>query len=204
MTQVQCECGKFKAEIDNLPQNSAGRCICYCDDCQTYLHFIGREKWLDGNGGSEIVPVYPKDFKIVYGEQYLSCVRLSPRGLLRWYTSCCKTPIGNNIPGFPWLGTLAQVYNTKDSGFLQRLMGPIRSRIFGNFAKGTPPEGTSGKPGLKDLGVILPFLLKGFLGGKSKGSPFYGQDGKTPVVAPTILTLEERNQIRERIGFKKI
>ena len=88
MTKLRCDCEKFKAELSNFPKNSAGRSVCYCDDCQTFLHYLKRSELLDVNGGSEIIPVYPSDFKIIQGKNLLACVRLSPKGPFRWYTSC--------------------------------------------------------------------------------------------------------------------
>lgn len=201
MTKLKCDCGKFEAELVNFPKNSPGRCVCYCDDCQTYLHYLGRPELLDAHGGSEITPVYPADFKIVTGKNHLACVRLSPRGLFRFYVSCCNTPLGNNLPKFPWLGTLDRMYAHDDPNYLEKTAGPIKCRILGKFAIGTPPKGTSQKNSFKDLKVIFPFLLKGFLTGKAKNSELYMNDGVTPIVKPKILTLQERNQIREKMGL---
>lgn len=204
MSEIQCECGKFKAEIKNFPQNTAGRCVCYCDDCQTYLHFLGKANLLDSAGGSEIIPVYPSDFKILQGQEVLSCVRLSSKGLFRWYTSCCKTPIGNVLPKFPWVGTLNRAYSIKEPNYLEKTLGNIKSRIYGKYARGTPPKDTSQTMNFKNVKVVLPFVVKGFLTGKAKNSPFFEKDGVTPITVPKVLTPEERNQIRGTIGFPKI
>lgn len=204
MVQINCECGKFKAEISSFPKETPGRCVCYCDDCQTYLHYIGRSEFLDANGGTEIIPVYPADFKILQGHDKLMCVRLGPKGLYRWSTSCCKTPVGNVMPKFPWVGTIGNVYNTQDPSYLEKNLGKIKSRIFGKFAYGTLPEGISQKTRFKDLVTIFPFLLKGFLKGKGKKSPFFKEDGMTAIVEPYVLAREERNQIRTKLGFAKV
>lgn len=204
MTQVQCECGKFKAEIKKFPKDTAGRCVCYCDDCQTYLHYLGKSNLADSAGGSEIIPVYPTNFKILQGQELLSCVRLSPQGLFRWYTSCCKTPVGNLMAHFPWIGTYNRIYTVQDPHFVEKSLGKIKSRIQGKFARGTKPKGTSDKMGIKDAMAVVPFILKGFLTGKAKGSPLFENDGTTPIIKPTILSLEERNAIREKIGFPKL
>jgi hypothetical protein len=204
MTFIQCECGKFQAELTDFPKNSPGRLACYCDDCQTYLHYLGRADLLDSAGGTEVIPVYPAEFNILKGKEVLQCLRLSPNGLNRWYTTCCKTPIGNSRPKFPWVGLIHRVYNVKDPSFLEKTFGPVRSRIQGRFAKGTPPKGTSQKLTFKDFLAVFPFLLKGAVLGKSKNSPLFHRDGVTPIVTPKILSLEERNQIRQKLGFAKV
>jgi hypothetical protein len=147
------------------------------------------------------VPVYPAELKILAGREVLKCLRLSPKGLYRWYAGCCNTPVANTRPGFPWLGIVHRAYSVKDPGYLEKTFGPIKSRIQGRFAKGTPPSGTASNIDLNGFIAVLPFLLKGMLTGKAKRSPFFEKDGATPIVQPLILSLEERNAVRQRLGF---
>lgn len=35
------------------------------------------------------------------GREHLACRRLSPKGLGRWVTTCCETPVGNMMIGGP-------------------------------------------------------------------------------------------------------
>ena len=199
--QIQCECGAFHAELTAFPRNTPGRLACYCDDCQTYLHYLGRADLLDSAGGTEVIPVYPAEMKLTQGREFLQCTRLAPNGLLRWSTTCCNTPIANTRPGFPWLGILHKPYTVKDAQYLEKTLGAVKSRIKGRFARGTPPEGTSANIGFKDAFTVLPFLLKGRILGKAKPSPFLKEDGVTPIVPPYVLSLEERNLIRQKLGF---
>ncbi len=201
--EIQCECGTFRAELTGFPKNTPGRFFCYCDDCQTYMHFLDRADLMDEAGGCEIVPVYPSEMKFTQGSESLKCVRLSSKGLYRWTTTCCKTPILNTSPGMPWLGVASRVYTVKDPTFLQRTLGEVRCRIEGRFARGTPPPGTSEKATFKDFLKLIPFLLKGVIKRKGRNSPFFKSDGKTPIVTPYVLTIEERNAIRTRLGFQK-
>lgn len=110
---IGCECGKFRAELEKFPGNTPGRLVCYCDDCQTYMHYLKRTDLLDSAGGTEIIPIYPSEMKILQGREVLKCIRLSPKGLHRWTTTCCNTPIGNIQPGFPWIASF--------TGFTQSL-----------------------------------------------------------------------------------
>lgn len=199
--QIQCECGKFRAQLEGFPHNTPGRLACYCDDCQIYAHYLKRTDLLDAAGGTEVVPVYPSDMKIVEGREHLKCLRLSPNGLYRWYAGCCNTPVANVRPGFPWVGIVHRAYNVKDRGYLEKTFGPIKSRIQGRFARGTPPRGTASKIDFKGFMTVLPFLLKGMWAGKAKSSPFFEKDGATPIVQPLVVSLEERNAIRQRLGF---
>jgi hypothetical protein len=110
-------------------------------------------------------------------------------------------PVANTKPGFPWAGIVHRAYAVKDPGYLERTFGPVKSRIKGRFAKGTPPSGTPSDMDFKSFITVLPFLLKGLLTGKAKNSPFFENDGQTPIVPPVVLSLDERSAIRHRLGF---
>lgn len=200
--QIQCNCGTFKADAVSLPRNTPGRLACYCDDCQKYLIFLKRTDLLDKAGGTEVVPVYPSEFKILSGQEQLRCIRLSDHGLFRWRVECCNTPICNSKVGFPWVGLFHQNFTVNDPDYLKRTFGRVRSRIMGKFAKGTPPEGTANTFELKSYMSVMPFLLKGFLLRKAKNSPFYDADGNTPIVTPHVLSSDERARLDQ--DFQKI
>lgn len=190
---IQCVCGKFQAMINNFPKASPGRCVCYCNDCQAFANFLGNPNVLDKNGGTEIIPVYPANYKITSGKEFVQCVRLSPKGLHRWYVSCCKTPVGNITPGLPWVGLSDALFKQTQPEGLERIMGKVVSRIHGKFAKGPLAEKASEKMTFKDFIAVMPFLLKGLILGKQKGSPFYTEKGE-PISEPKILSKEEREK----------
>lgn len=195
---IQCQCGAFRARLNAFPQKTPGRLVCYCDDCQTYARHLGRSDLLDANGGTEVIPAYPADVEILQGQEHLKATRLSPKGLFRFSTTCCNTPVANLQPGAPWAGFLRCMY-TSGSGQAQALdqtLGPVRSRIMGRFAKGTPPAGTASKINLKAMVAVLPFIAKGVLTGKGKPSPFFGADGLTPVAPVHVLSKAERDAAR--------
>jgi hypothetical protein len=193
---ISCECGKFQARLKAFPKDTPGRLVCYCDDCQAYMRHLKREDLLDANGGTEVVPVYPADIQIIQGAECLTCTQLAPGGTLRFSTTCCNTPIGNTRAGTPWAGLMRRVYTVKDAGALDRALGPVRSRIMGKFAKGTPPAGTPAKFNLKALMTVMPFMLKGKLLGKARPSPFFAPGSVTLVAPPRVLTPAEREALR--------
>lgn len=183
---ISCDCGSFKAELLAFPRNSPGRLACYCKDCQAYLNKIDREDVLDEFGGSEIIPVYPSELKILQGRESLKCYRLTEKGLYRWAAGCCNTPLVNTRPGFPWAGIFHTAYKNSDPGSLDSL-GEIKSRIFGRDAKGQPPFNISEKLGFQAMMTVMPFVIKGKMFKKSEGSEFFESDGRTPITTPEIL-----------------
>src|SRR5690349_22143392 len=93
---LQCECGKIKGVLND--PRSANHVVCYCNDCQAFAHVLGKaEQVLDQHGGSEIFQVLPKNLTFTQGIESLASLRLTDKGLIRWYASCCRTPIGNTL-----------------------------------------------------------------------------------------------------------
>lgn len=183
---IQCDCGKFRAELIDFNSSSPGRLVCYCDDCQSFLKKIKREDILDAYGGTEIIPIYPNNYKILQGEEYLKCNALSAKGLKRWTVTCCNTPVGNTMAKFPWIGIPHKAYTNADSGALEKI-GQVRSRVKGKFKTSEAPFEISDNLKLKDALAVIPFVLKGFALRKFNKSPLFKSDGFTPIKQQEIL-----------------
>lgn len=184
--QVRCDCGTFQAELTHVPAHSPGRLVCHCRDCQSFLRKLGREDLLDPCGGTEVIPVYPGEIRIIAGREQLICNRITANGPFRWSTRCCNSPVGNAAAKFPWFGVFHNLFRASGPDVLDRL-GPVRARIYGRDARGTPPGPTSAKIGFRQALTVLPFVVKGFIGSKYRGSPFFEADHVTPIVPPRML-----------------
>ena len=91
---LQCRCGTLKGRVHHIER--ANRAVCYCRDCQSYARLLGvADVVLDACGGTDVVATVSKHVALIEGIQSLACLSLSENGLLRWYASCCNTPIGN-------------------------------------------------------------------------------------------------------------
>jgi hypothetical protein len=67
------------------------------------------EVQLDHQGGTDILQISPAQFRITQGGEHLGNLMLSPKGIYRWHTSCCQTPICNTTTkaAMPYVGLLA-------------------------------------------------------------------------------------------------
>jgi hypothetical protein len=191
--EIQCDCGKFRAELTQFPKNTPGRLICYCNDCQAFLHYLKRPDLLNENAGSEIIPAYPADIKIIEGKDFVKCVRLHSKGMYRFFSSCCLTPIANTDPTRPWAGIHRRMYLSKGAARLDRELGPVKSSIMGKHAKGSLPAGIPQTFDFKGMITVIPFIIKGKILGKAKHSPFF-ENGEA-IVVPLVLTEEERSRV---------
>jgi hypothetical protein len=98
--KLACRCGQVEGRID--PRRVHARASCYCRDCRAFARWLGGAGLLDVAGGSDILAMAPDGLQITRGFEKMACMSLGPRGLLRWYASCCRTPLGN-VPRDPKL-----------------------------------------------------------------------------------------------------
>ena len=171
------------------------RIVCYCDDCQAFLHHLGRADLLDAHGGTNIVQVAPASLTFERGTERIAGLRLTPKGLYRWYASCCKTPLGNTLsPAIPFVGVVAQAFENPDATF-----GEPIGAILGKFAIGTPPAGST-KLNLRLLARALRMVIGWRLRGRAWPHPFFDRATRAPSHPLTILSRSEREALRPRCG----
>jgi len=198
--RIRCSCGAFTAEAGDVTPAGGNHVVCYCDDCQSFARFLGRAaEILDEHGGSEIFQMSAARVTVLSGAPHLACMRLSPKGMCRWYASCCNTPIGNTLPtpAIPFVGLIHSCIEAPPGDpTLERTLGPVRARAFGKFAHGDPatlpPRGSLLLVVLRFLALVLRWRLRG----DQKRSAFFKPGTNELRVAPRVLTLAERNAVR--------
>jgi hypothetical protein len=195
---LRCQCGTIQGVVAD-PRN-ANHCVCYCRDCQAFAHFLGRaEVVLDERGGSQIIQVPPKNLTFTQGGAALACMRLTQKGLLRWYAACCNTPIGNTL-ATPKISFIGLVHNCLETGgqSLDDSFGPIRAWVNPNGAKGDPKPEAAGRGAV--VWWFISRTLKARLNGDYKHNPMFRSDTGKPVVVPRVLSAEEHSGVMKAVG----
>jgi hypothetical protein len=134
-----------------IPQN-ANRGVCYCKDCQAFAHFLGKDgETLDERGGTDVTQVLPKNIAFTQGTEILACIRLTEKGLLRWYAGCCNTPVVNTqgARGSP------KPRQAGAGGFALRFIASALKARFNGSYKATPFFHDDGTP------IVAPRILTG-------------------------------------------
>lgn len=154
---------------------------------------------LDDLGGTDIVAVRPRDVLLIRGLEKLACMSLSPTGTLRWYTSCCRTAIGNTPRDYRQ-SHVGLIHSGLELGepSLEESFGPVQMRVHVKDAKGKP--GRNAPIGFV-LAVLryLGSLTSSRVSGKYRINPFMsGSDGK-PRVEPRVLSLSERAALYDAV-----
>jgi len=194
---IQCSCGTLKGTLSR--PESVNRCVCYCRDCQAFAHFLKREAdVLDELGGTDILQTLPRYVAFTKGAENLACMRLTEKGLLRWYARCCNTPIGNTLPNFKmsFVGLIHTCLRAGD-GSLDNAFGPIRLRVHTGNAKGAskPKSGGFATSFLRLMGM----MLRARIDGSFKTTPFFSAESGAPIVTPKVLNTEELQEIMSRV-----
>ncbi len=181
---IGCRCGTLAGTL--VTSAWTNRLVCYCDDCQAFARHLDQEdEVLDFRGGSDIVQTAPGYLSFTQGQDQLACLRLSPKGLLRWYATCCSTPIGNTPanPRFAFVGLLHVALG--DPAGLEPAFGPPRMYVHTRFARGEPkPESVVSVP---RIALMMARVTAARLSGRYRQSPFFAADG-SPVAAPAVVS----------------
>jgi hypothetical protein len=187
--------------LRNASPHTVSRVVCYCDDCQAFLHQLGRADLLDAHGGTDVVQVPPASLTFDRGAQNIAGLRLTPRGLYRWYARCCKTPLGNTLnPSVPFVGIALELFgDALDARGLDELFGKPRAAILGKYAIGEAPEGST-KLNVTFLAHTLRLIVGWRLGRKTWPHPFFHRATRAPKHPIAILSRAERDALRPLCG----
>ena len=141
----------------------------------------------------------PAALVIDQGHEKIGGLQLSAKGLYRWYTTCCQTPLGNTVsPAIPFVGVMSAAFDFAGASADQMLGKPVGA-IMGQFAVGEAPAGSRG--------IRLPLMLRSIgkvlgwrLSGRAWPHPFFERASGKPVYPVTVLSPEQREALRPLCG----
>ena len=181
--EFSCTCGKTHWVLNGISPDTASRAKCYCKDCQAFARHLGKADFLDTHGGTDLNQAAGDKVEFTKGCENIGVLQLSPKGLLRWHTTCCNTPIANTMA-------------STTLGFASLLLQPnMDSHILGAVKSHVNVGTTNGA--LKQRGLWL--LVRKFLGRmicarltRSWRQSAFFDDDLSPIATPRVLTLKER------------
>ncbi|MCK0165970.1 GFA family protein [Jannaschia sp. S6380] len=174
-----CTCGTLRGEIADVSPAAYTHIICHCHDCRaayTHLGLADPEK-------VGILQTTQDRVKITQGGEKLRVFRHTPRGALRWYATCCDTPLFFT----PLKARLVHVGVNADRLDTPDDAGPVVAEAFIPAPGGKQRhKGTARMVG----GMVSRMVAKN-LNGDWRDTPFF-DDAGTPTVSPQVLTREQR------------
>jgi hypothetical protein len=181
--KLSCKCGNVSGIAHDITPESGNHIVCYCEDCQSFANYLGSESTLDEHNGTDIFQTSYANIEITSGSELLRCITLKPKGLIRWYTSCCKTPVGNTVSGkWPFIGVIHTFM--EDTAEREKSVGPVRGRT---LIKKDSPIAHLNTPTYKVAPRLVQKMLLWKLRDSNKKNPFFTSTG-TPISEPKVLT----------------
>jgi hypothetical protein len=203
--RIRCHCGALQGEVRDVTAGDGNHAVCYCDDCQAFAHYLGRAaEVLDANGGTRIFQMSPALVRFTAGTDRLACMRLTDKGMRRWYAACCRTPLGNTMASnrMAFVGVLPFcLERPADDPDLLRALGPILARAFRRYAKGDPATIPADRiPFAFDVLRVAGLLLRWTLRGDGRHSPFFDARTGHPAVEARVLDAAELSALRAAVA----
>ena len=197
--EVKCRCGAIHGWVRGVSAQTVNRAVCYCDDCQAFLHYLDRADLFEPHGGTDIVQVAPASLAFDRGTEKIAGMRLGPKGLNRWFASCCKTPIGNAMtPALPFVGLGREAFGELDAARRDALFGKAWA-LMGKYAVGEPPAGST-DVSWRGVAHAVRLVLGWKIRGRGWPHPFFERDTKAIRYPITVLSKEERDALRPLCG----
>lgn len=151
---------------------------------------MGAGELLMARGGTDIFQTTPAALEITKGHEHLACLRLSPRGMMRWYTSCCDTPVFNTL-GTTKVAFVGVLVSALKETTAARAIGPV-------IAVANTIYASAGPEPLREFGInragfnIIARHFSALLRREAKKSPLIDATGQ-PIVTPRVLSKQERS-----------
>jgi hypothetical protein len=191
---LRCRCGHVRGIASTVSPSTGFRVLCYCKDCQAFVRFLSRADVLNAAGGTDIFQMPTGRLKLTTGMDALRCLRLSTNGVLRWYTNCCRTPIGNTAgPRVPLIGVIHSFMDHKGDGRSRdEVLGPPLCRIFERSAIAPLPPTAPPPPSFRLFARRISKMLDWLMHGLARPNPFFDDRTGVPRSVPRVLMPSER------------
>ncbi|MGH1348344.1 MAG: DUF6151 family protein [Nannocystales bacterium] len=180
--RLGCRCGRLQLRLDAITPAVANRVACHCRGCTQFAHDMCPDI-LDAWGGTQRLQVSPARVSIVAGHDALACRQQTRKGALRWYASCCDTPLGLTLSHakVPFVGLDAHALDLGETP-LHSVLGPLRARVNLSPRPDNAKELKADSAALfAMLRHLVPLTWRWWWRGDQHRSPFFDAKGN-PVV----------------------
>lgn len=180
--EFSCNCGELQGHLDVAALRTGTHTVCYCPDCRAAELYFGQPD--PAPGPVDQFQTTPDMLTITRGVDKLGLMRLGPRGLMRWYATCCNAPLFNTLtnPKLAFVGINGA-----------RMAEPERlGRV---VAKGFVPQ-SGGKPRHQGVVPMVWGLIRRMgparMSGRWKQTPFFDPETGDPVAVAEIPSKQAR------------
>ncbi|MEM9972167.1 MAG: DUF6151 family protein, partial [Pseudomonadota bacterium] len=122
-----CRCGEVGFDV-SVDAKSDSRIVCYCNSCRAFAEKTGAAGTLDAAGGVDLYQTAVERLAISRGSDRLAWTRITARGPLRWFATCCGAPVANTLPTrqIPFATMMSDGFSEPDA--LPPILGRVNKR----------------------------------------------------------------------------
>ncbi|WP_345725514.1 DUF6151 family protein [Qipengyuania mesophila] len=180
-------------EIEKATAAEGDYVVCHCTDCRDLVRHFGHEaRLLDAHGGTALYQSRCARMRIDRGRERLAELHMTEGPTLRWYASCCDTPLFNTYRNgrIPYVTTLLA---NCDAAARASLGEPLGHLFIG--------DATGDTSGLKPLSMnrlmrrFFPRMIKDILSGDRRRSALFDPETLEPIAKPRQLTQAEKHAL---------
>jgi hypothetical protein len=186
-----CTCGAVTGKLIEPGPTVGDHLMCHCTDCQNFARYLGAaDRVLQAHGGTELYQGRCATMRLTKGAEKLACLHLTDKPTLRWYTTCCRTPMFNTFAHgrVPYITTFMA---NCDPAQAKAALGPIIGHL-------SLPESVEGLPRMSFGKLMRRFfgrMVKDVLTGDRKRTALFDPKTFAPISAPYRLTDDERRAL---------
>ena len=188
-----CACGTVAGTIADVGPKQGDYVYCHCTDCQAVPRLLGaEERVLERAGGTALYQTRCAKLSLDSGKDMLAGVHMTDQPTLRWYASCCDTPLFNTYANGKLPYTTILLANCDESG--RAALGEPRGHLFLADA----PGDTAGLKPLKMSTLLRSFfkrLVADIFSGDRRRNALFDPQTLEPIATPRRLTPEERARL---------
>ena len=187
----QCVCGSLTGRLHDIDPSVGDHLICHCSDCLAFARYLDcAERVPNDQEGIELFQTRVSRMSITSGKENLSCVHLTEKRMLRWFTRCCRTPLFHTLETgwVPFVTTHVAILNPENRA---AAIGEPR----GHTHIRNPPAGVDKFREVSMFSVMAFFFVrmcKDLLSGAFRRAELFEPTTLKPVVQPIRLSQKER------------
>lgn len=188
-----CRCGAVTGVIEHATAAQGDHIVCHCTDCRDLVRHFGQEdRILDEHDGTALYQSRCARMRIHQGKDKFAGLHMTNGPTLRWYASCCGTPMFNTYKNarIPYVTTI--LANCDAEG--RKRLGEPLGHLFLGDAKGD----TSNVRPLsmnKLLRRFLPRMIKDILSKDRRRTELFDATTLAPIAEPCHLTDIEQKKL---------
>ena len=192
--EFACKCGAVTGVVEQVSPGEGDRVVCHCTDCRDLVRHLGQEaRVLDELGGTDLYQSRCARVKLHSGREHLASLHMTEGKTLRWYASCCNSPMFNTYANgkVPYVTTLLA---NADGAKADDLLGPPIGHVFAEQATGDASALTP-MPFNRLMRRFLKRMIKDLFAGDRRRSALFDAKTLEPIAKPRRLTQAEQKAL---------